>query len=484
MSLNQKQVKKPPFTPISGPSGSGKPQKREKGTSKHCTQPSSTVSANPVGTAAWAAEKKPSRATTGGARVNVTQPTASVRPRKSPGPSWAEEDADLMDTSFNLADFPVLQGSSSPLLPEYQDSVASSDQMDVEATSEVNPEAGKTVSNQGETSTNFWSNYKGIWADSVTLVPGVDRNPAFFTILGNREAKLPKVPSKYPGFPTSGADYKSPEEWSAAIVGFWAVFLKDKAAKVKVANRNRGRKRNRTAQSSSGDQNKRVDQKATPVPKSGASGATAKVTKRVSYAKAAARNVSVPSPFAIILHGPAGGSDSLPKETFNKLALFIAEKWVEQNPSASSRGSKWANGTGYIHPTDQSSQDWYMDTLNSAPEKQFTAYRKQEYDMTMVRVKVPEAISSMKPEVLLQAAFKGAGVQGRFAVKSVHQIKEGGKVIRLLLEDSLVTAIDRLGNALTLGCDVLQFEKQPDKKASQPQQGKGEAGGQTSGLQR
>ena len=234
---------------------------------------------------------------------------------------------------------------------------------------------------------------------------------------------------------------------------------------------------------SPGTQSKRADSKDTPPTKKVASGTGAVASKKISYAKAAARVASQPSPFSIIIHGPAGGSDPLPKDAFYSLVRFLTEQWIEQGSRATSRASKWSNGTGYIHATDKSSQDWYMKTLNSAPVKEFMAFRKQEYNMTTVKVKVPVTLSFMKPEKLLGAAFKRAEVQGRYGVKAVHQIKDESCIIRLLAEDSLVKAINRLGNTLHLGCDVLRFETTSDQKDDQPQVGEGKAEGQSNDPQ-
>ena len=188
-------------------------------------------------------------------------------------------------------------------------------------------------------------------------------------------------------------------------------------------------------------------------------------------------SASLSGPYSIIIHGPAGGADPIPRETFKALVRFVTEQWIAATPRATSRASKWAYGMGYIHARDQLSQDWYMETLRSAPDRSFTAFRKRDYDMTTVKVKVPPAISSMEPEVLLRAALSRAEVEGRYGVVAVHQAKSGGKIIRLQLEDSMVKAINRLGDILCVGCDVLRFKTTSDHNEGQPQEGEGEGRG-------
>ena len=216
---------------------------------------------------------------------------------------WADEAEGeaLMDTSFDL-NFPELFDS-----PD-QETTVTIGQRDVAAAEKA---TAKKKEKKISTSDNPWSKYKGTWVRSIILVPGIDRIPPIYNILGRKEAKLPKDPLKYPSFPTAEA-HKSPDEWAEAVVKFWSVFRKETAeSKVQFAAQKKGRKRICTDQSP-GVLSKQPDSKDTPPAKKVATGAVsagagAVAGKKDSYAKAAARNASLSSPFSIIIHGLAGG---------------------------------------------------------------------------------------------------------------------------------------------------------------------------------
>ena len=214
----------------------------------------------------------------------------------------------------------------------------------------------------------------------------------------------------------------------------------------------------RTRDQSLGASSKRVDKKTTPPAKKVTEGASKVANKNLSYALAAAQRSSQPSPFCVIITGPAGGLDYLPKETFDVLIQFVVGQWMVLKPKATSRSSNWSKGRGYIHACDQQSQEWYISTLNKSKEKGFKAFKKEEFNMPSCKVKVPAGLCGVKPETLLQTAMDTAEIKGKFWVRASHKVQDGGTVLRLQLEHSLVKSIDRNGGILYAGCDVLRFE--------------------------
>ena len=171
-----------------------------------------------------------------------------------------------------IQDFPALalQAGSSTDLPDYEDDVIDQE-MEVEQGQETPTD-------------NFWSNYKGIWGESVAVCQRTTRGPPYYCISRRPEAKLPKDPSRYPSFPR-GADHNSPEEWAEAVALFWKSFKRGKSTEKSAALK----AKKRTRDQSLGGSSKRIDNKTTPLAKKSTEGASKVANRSLSYALATAQ---------------------------------------------------------------------------------------------------------------------------------------------------------------------------------------------------
>ena len=78
--------------------------------------------------------------------------------------------------------------------------------------------------------------------------------------------------------------------------------------------------------------------------------------------------------------------------------------------------------------------------------------------MPSCKVKVPVVLGGVKPETLLQTAMDTTEIKGKFWVRASHKVQDGGTVLCLQLEHSLVKSINHNGGILYAGCDILRFE--------------------------
>ena len=166
----------------------------------------------------------------------------------------------------------------------------------------------------------------------------------------------------------------------------------------------------------------------------------------------------MPCPNVIYVVGNTGHQSPITKEEFDAVATELDMEWlrlpVEEQTKILVRSSKWQAGKGIYYCEDAHTKEWVRSRIQTYVNPNGVRYQalgERELRLRQATVKLSSSQASVGAMNILLAAFKGLNISGTYLVQEKLDLKDGGQLVRMLMDLTLAHEVQIRDNAVPAG---------------------------------
>ena len=273
-----------------------------------------------------------------------------------------------------------------------------------------------------------------------------------------KKGKRPFIPHdlhNYPGFPVRGN--KPEAAFFREVFAFWR-------------NRRRQTRAKRTRSEERGSDAKRQDRRPTPQkPKASPNSGTP------SYAEAAKTGESAGTlalkvtnrqfPYKVFVFGEGEGNRELREEVLAVFVRFITKAWLtlpkDHRALVKINSTSWSNGRGEVRCRDARTRNWVRtlaEHFEATDGSRVKLVMAEDLNLYNTSVKINRfMVHAIEPLELVRSILDACEISGGVYLKTSIATPDGGRVLRLLVEEPVANRIRELKGLVIGGPQDLVF---------------------------